>query len=112
MPHSKCVFCRGRSFAFKGNMHSVEVKRPSATDQRRYKAAISGSVEAKLLFSIKMIKFLRQNHNRVPGEPGQRQAEVRRTSGERQAKVRPTSAPPLSPTPAEPPRRTPEQSLC
>ena len=44
-------------------MHSVEVKRPSATDQRRYKATISGSVEAKSLFSTKMIKLLRRNHN-------------------------------------------------
>ena len=44
-------------------MHSVKVKRPSATDQRRYKATISGSVEAKLLFSTKMVKLPRRNHN-------------------------------------------------
>ena len=63
MPHSKCVFCRGRSFAFKESMHSVKVKRPSATDQRRYKATISRSVEAKSSFSTKMSKSLRRNHN-------------------------------------------------
>ena len=44
-------------------MHSVEVKRPSATDQRRYKATISGSVEAKSLFSTKMIKLPTRNQN-------------------------------------------------
>ena len=44
-------------------MRSVKVKRPSATDQRRYNATISGSVEAKSLFSTKMIKLLRRNHN-------------------------------------------------
>ena len=42
-------------------MHSV--KRPLATDQRRYKATISGSAEAKSLFSTKMIKLLGRNHN-------------------------------------------------
>ena len=43
-------------------MHSVKVKRPLATDQRRYKATITGSVEAKSLFWTKMIKLLRRNH--------------------------------------------------
>ena len=45
------------------NMHAVKVERPSATDQRRYKATISGSVEAKSLFSTKIIKLLWRNHN-------------------------------------------------